>query len=73
MNQTVIEVEKEETGTKAVEDGKSPFFLPESHSLLAVAESIGDAAFDAIDPSVKRKCQQIERRRRRDGFWFSVK
>lgn len=51
-NETFVEIEKEETGAQTAEDSKSELFLPESHSLLAVAECISEAAFVTVDPAV---------------------
>lgn len=73
VGQAATEVKKEETGAKAAKKSKSPFFLLESHSLLAAAERIGQAAFVGIDPAVKRECQLVRSCRRRNGFSFSVK
>jgi len=69
----VIKFKKEQSGTDAAEQGKSPLFLPEGHPLFTSAECIGQTAFFAIDPAVNCHCELIWRRRRRRRSAFSVK
>jgi hypothetical protein len=55
VRQAVIHVKNEKTGSDTTEESKSPFFLPESHSLLVAAEHIGQAMFVAVDPAAERE------------------